>query len=526
MTAGDGHRMAVRWSRVAPLVCAAIVLGTILTLHSAQPAGVFWDDGVYLISARSIAMGDGYAFAHLPGAPAAVHFPPVWPLLLAGVWWLAPDFPANLAIFGVVNPLLAALAAGLTCAYAMDRARLAPVVAVVVTTVFALTLPVLALNGVLFAEPLFLVVAVVALMAGDRATDVGGARNALFAGLAVGVAVLTRSTAIALIPALMAALLIARRPREAVTAAAAAGSMVIPWMAWSAARAGELAEPLRGNYGPYLSWFGDAVIERGPGFVAEIARQNLVSIERSFAVVFFPVGVRELRPLLLALLCVAVALGVRALWSRARTLTLFALFYAIMVIVWPYTPDRFAWAVWPLVGVFVAAGAQAAWGLVTRESAIGPRVAAAVVFAVACLAIAGDAFYSARGVSRGWVDVAQRRNGARLAPTVDWVARNTTLDDIIACDGEPLVHLYTGRRVVPVHVLSPTEHLAGTPVQQAADDLRALLVAGDADYAVLSARSVGLHAASLLGAGSGSPWLSPVDTLPGGGVAFRVDRSP
>jgi hypothetical protein len=148
-----------------------------------------------------------------------------------------------------------------------------------------------------------------------------------------------------------------------------------------------------------------------------------------------------------------------------------------------------------------------------------------VLVGVACLAVAGGAFYTGRGISRGWADIAQRRNAARLAPVVDWVRAHTPPDAVVACDGEPLVHLYTGRRVIPASILSADEYLAGTPLQQGADDLRRLLRAGGADFAVLSAGASALDAAALLRDGPDFPRLIPIDTLPGGGVAFRVVRS-
>jgi hypothetical protein len=79
---------------------------------------------------------------------------------------------------------------------------------------------------------------------------------------------------------------------------------------------------------------------------------------------------------------------------------------------------------------------------------------------------------------------------------------------------------------VPVHILTPDEYLAGTSLRQAADDLRALLRAGRATWAVFSARALEADAADLLSGSGGSPRLVPVDSLRGGGVAFRVDWSP
>ena len=377
-----------------PLATALVVLATAVAVLSPQPAGVFWDDGVYLITARSLAAGAGYRFVHLPGAPAAVHFPPAWPALLSLVWRVAPAFPENLRWFRLVNPVLLAIGAGLACRLAMRTWRLPPVTAAVGAALFALTLPVLVLTGVLFAEPLFLCAVLGALILAAPSDDTHGPRRALAAGAMAGVAALVRSAGLVLLPALVVAALFRRRVREAAITTTVGLIVVLPWQVWSAAAASELPAPLRGNYGPYLPWFLDAVHAHGAPFVVRIARENLVALQRAVAVVFFPVGVREIRPLLVVLLAIVGVLGAMAVWRRASATVVFLGLYALVVIVWPYAPDRFAWGVWPLVGIVLAAGAWRAWEHVVRPGApAGERAASGVLVGVALLAAAGAAFY-------------------------------------------------------------------------------------------------------------------------------------
>src|SRR5207247_1387475 len=91
------------------VTCAALAVGA-LALNR-QLIGVFYDDGLYAGIAVALAQGMGYVHPHLPGAPAAVHYPPLWPVLLAPLFAMFRLDTA--ALLGkILNLLLAAAGAG------------------------------------------------------------------------------------------------------------------------------------------------------------------------------------------------------------------------------------------------------------------------------------------------------------------------------------------------------------------------------------------------------------------------------
>src|SRR3989442_15948817 len=99
-------------ARRAGIVAALLVLaGGGLTLNQ-MLAGVFYDDGLYVGTAYALGHGLGYVHPNLPGHPAVVHFPPLYPLLLTPFVGALP-LPAAALPAKVLNILLAALAAGL-----------------------------------------------------------------------------------------------------------------------------------------------------------------------------------------------------------------------------------------------------------------------------------------------------------------------------------------------------------------------------------------------------------------------------
>src|SRR5262249_7236839 len=71
------------------LGAAVLILASLWAAHVATAghvAGLFHDEGVYIVTAESLANADGYRAASLPGAPAERHYPPLLPLVLAAVW--------------------------------------------------------------------------------------------------------------------------------------------------------------------------------------------------------------------------------------------------------------------------------------------------------------------------------------------------------------------------------------------------------------------------------------------------------
>ncbi len=57
--------------------------------------GALGDDGIYTVTAQSLARGQGYRIASLPGEPLQKKYPILYPLVLSAIWRMAPDFPAN-----------------------------------------------------------------------------------------------------------------------------------------------------------------------------------------------------------------------------------------------------------------------------------------------------------------------------------------------------------------------------------------------------------------------------------------------
>ena len=155
--AGAG-RDPVKRTWIGPLVVALIVLVGGLSILDTLPVGAYFDDGMYVILAKSIATGHGYRWLQLPGAPAATHFPPGYPAVLALLWKLYPRFPANVALFKAASVLFLAIAGAGMTVLAQWRLGFPRWGAVAVGLASCLGLPTLILGAQVMSEPLFLAV--------------------------------------------------------------------------------------------------------------------------------------------------------------------------------------------------------------------------------------------------------------------------------------------------------------------------------------------------------------------------------
>lgn len=515
MTAPAAPSRAPRSPRlVAALAALVVFIGAIASI-TPDPIGVFWDDGVYLLTAKALASGEGYRYSFLPGAPAAIHYPPGYPLLLAALLKVTPAFPANVALLKLLNPLCLALGVFGAVRLGARMMGLGDSAAALTVAICALIAPVLVLSNVLLSESLFFALLVAALLAVERATTHGGARAAAGAGAMVAVLALVRTVGGVLLPAACAALWLRGRRREAWVALASAVVVLVPWQLWVWSVSGSFPDELRGSYGPYLEWVV-AGYRHEPALAWQVATHNVLELWRAFGIVFAPRLPHVVQLVAAATFSVALLAGLATLARRASVLVLFLLGYGAVVLLWPYNPERFVWAVWPLVGLVLLAAARGMgdWG--ARRWKPAPRVAAAVI----AVLLAGHAAYAVRGLASGWAGAPQRGMTARLWPLVQWTVTHAGTRDVVASDGHVMIALYTGRTTMPVSMLTPAEHVRPKPTPQFARELSALALRYRPSLLVLSRGTPELDAVPQWAGLAGAPSIIALPSVPGGGSAF------
>ncbi|HKE92338.1 MAG TPA: hypothetical protein VKB45_18535 [Gemmatimonadales bacterium] len=496
-------------ARSALIVGLLVLAGRALALNRAL-IGVSYDDGLYAGAAIALAHGQGYVHPHLPGTPAVVHYPPVYPLVLAPFFGTMSVDAAGFAS-KLLNVIIAAITAALIAWHAARSELLGPAaprwLAPAVVTAAALAIPCLVLQTALYAEPLFGLWLALAVVIADAPTNPGSAvRGAVLSGLAAALALLTRTIGVAAGAGVAGFLLVVRKVplRHAALAALPVAVAAIGWGWWTTAHARGIDPAMAINYGSY----------------AEVVKQSGLSAwTRSIPDLVRPVGTITLawvgsRLLYLVFGIAALLVGAYGWWLAWRRSAIgFTLvgYFAILA-VWPFDPDRFEWAVLPWIALIWTAGAVRLYQQDRRLHIPVGLMAAAIVV--------GYLIQESTGLAhRGWRNAYVQANGAfhEMLPTLTALPA----DAVLASDGEALVWLYTRHPTVPFYVYGYHD---GQWVQPTPAVQRAYLERMGVTHVLLTGFGGGSDQElnALLGAYPG--WLTAVHVWPGGKALFQVRR--
>lgn len=474
--------------RPGPRALVALGVGVVvglIALRAIVPAGagVYYDDGIYLALAHALAEGEGYVYAHLPGAIPGVKYPPAYPAVLAAALQVLPEYPDNLNALKALNALFIGLAAALsflvfvgawdgrrsggpTSAHGeagvvlpdvpQEKAIARPVVLgvfAVATLLGYASAQTMTIATVLMSEPLWLVAGFGTLwLAGRRGT------SPLLLGLVASTAFLTRSIGVTLVAAVVLGELFARRPaiggvsgrggklRRAGLVALAAALPAAAWTAWSRAHAAEVPEPLAGQYGTYGHWFGAALGDDPLGRLPEIVAAHWTPLITNIEMLWVPNASALVAIVVLGTLGVSAAVGLVRVARRNPALALFPLLYLPVVMVWPFEPDRFVYAILPALTLFLATG-----GLVLAQQARRdlPRWGGTLVGIVAGLLLFNTTAHQVEAhQKRAWAGF-QATPAVVFEPLNEWIRENTRPDAVVSAVLDPHVYWETGRRAVP-----------------------------------------------------------------------------
>lgn len=502
------------------LVVAAVTLLQLPALLSPL-AGAFHDDGIYLVTARALAEGRGYLIDSLPEPIPQTKYPVLFPALLAAVWKIAPDFPANLPFLRLV-PLAATWLwiAMLWRLIAVELGR--PRDARIVAGLTIVSPATLYYSTQLLAETLFAAIATGAVLlmvrmhAGTRPITLRTA-----AGLAVICALAFHARTIGLALLVPAAWVLlggpggrarydaataagpAALPRKAIPATAFALvwlALCAPWYAWQAAHPVP-PDPVLAYY-THANYAGWNLVTGHAAAAGDAARVILGNAMAALAMPFWMWSFFAAPPLLLLLLgaaagaAVAVAL-VRAARGAAAPAALWIAAALAIALLWPWPSFRFLLPVAPLALFLmvslvtdVLAAPRSRHAATDRAAAVIATVFLAGLGASGLVQSARVAITVHRHDAIPWtVPLHHAARESEIHHALDWIRAHSPGDAIVAAMLDPVIHLHTGRRAIRAFATDPFRAFYAPDAPRGAtgtpDDLARLLRHHRVDFLVL-----------------------------------------
>lgn len=396
------------------------------------------DDGIYYVTAKSLAQGSGYRILSLPGAPLQTKYPPLLPLGLSLVWRSAPEFPANLrwaTLFAWVwLPIWLALAFRLLRNLGLGWGA-------AVGLCGAITLNHHVAHFAMRTQPELMFAALwtaSAALVTARPKSVG---LAIVAGALAAAAYLTKTAALPILAAAPLYYALRRQQRNAVAFALAMLPWIAIWNVWTHAHLARSTDWLRMYYTDYLGYHLFTVtLETYP----RIVLTNLDALLSSLGALLL--GWASEPGILERAAGALVLMGTIRHWRRGGTTLyhLFAFGYIALLVVWHYPPDaRFLLPVFPVLLAGLWTEMRELYSTFRRHSR-----AASAIFAAACVlfllywCVAGWARFSA------YFEDFRAMRARCYGPAYQWIARDTPLDSAFLASEDALLYLYTGRQAV------------------------------------------------------------------------------
>ncbi len=349
---------------VAALTAGALAVVAVVAWEVVPP-GIWHDDGAYVLLGQSLAEGEGLRYSQVAGSPPGAKFPPLYPLLLAALWKVAPSMVAQGSLAAVMNLLFVVVGGGVFVSYLHSlnfswRSSGA-------AAGFLWLMPDLwRLSLVPLSEPLFLLVLVLALWAGSRLEREPTGRTLAIFLLAFAAVYHVRTMGAVLGAAVPVALLLRRQFRWAVWTGVGAALVATPWIVWSTRAATAIPAPLRDTLGPYGGWLTRQVGAEGAGSLTVMASSAGALIDR-FAGVLFPGASGGWGVVLAVAVVGAGGIGLYRLSRESWTPVLTAGLMVVLLWMWPYQERRLIMPVAPLLGLILICGFRRELGEMLRS---------------------------------------------------------------------------------------------------------------------------------------------------------------
>jgi hypothetical protein len=438
-----------------------------LYLYSAHfpVAGFFYDDGGYIVNAKSIYEGAGYSIASLPGSPPQTRHPPVFPLILSLCWHINPSFPENIVLMRLFSALCAVLVLFMAFFYLRLKSSYHPHPALPLEGgrfgLYAfLFLSALAFNpdfaffsGQILSEvpfTLFSLASIVLFLHYERS----GRKSSLYGSLLLAtIAFYTRTIGIALFVSFVLWFLCQRRLKSSLWALALMLCAIVPWFYWGYENSASTSS-LPAYYGSYFSWFltsRSSLFSYLPNFFILFTLPSLLFLNINA----HPISLSVIFSIILVISFWLFFLG-GILYQLRKAPSVDALYLIVTIIIvalWlPGFSRRYFVPLLPIVLFYLMEGVKAVREDVATFPLSCRKVGRRLWQAGVCVLLVGIYILGITQTAAIIRNPFHNSNALFLhvKEACNWISKNTEKEDVIASSLDPLVYLFSGRSAVNV----------------------------------------------------------------------------
>jgi hypothetical protein len=418
--------------------------------------GLFHDDGIYAVLAKSISEGAGYQITSLPTVVNQTKYPFLYPYVLSWVWKFQPTFPENVWLLKAVNVgfLVAIFIVSYVfwCRRIEGRESEGLLFAVLVS-----------INSAVFSfvdftvSDIFLLLLSLCVLSICHHPEQPRSGLAGIAPLAavIGFACLTRAAAFPLGIAGAIHLYQTKRYRDFALYLLLLMLFVLPWGIWMTTHSQQIESPLLRYYASYSSeppafltvWFD-------PRGALEVVMGNLIYTFSSLDLILQT----RMIPGLILFALVLMTTGMLVFFTTQTVFfRSYVLLYLALVLSWPFHPARYLIPLIPVLYFFLFRGVHAVEFYTPQIVASKPlkvfvrhitHGAIAVIVVLHLGWFFNYLFISDAYTSRIWYGARLPLSWNGFSETFDWIRKNTDESATLATVYDPMYYLYTGRKAI------------------------------------------------------------------------------
>jgi hypothetical protein len=320
----------------------AIFLGLLVGIASVwssnkETLGLFHDDGIYTVVAKSLSEGAGYRIISLPTAPDQTKYPFLYSYILSWLWELYPKFPDNIGLLKTVNAAFLAAIFVLSYLFYCRRVPGEESEGLLFALLVCINPAVFSFTDFTVSDLLFLLLSLSAFVifdASEQCTSRAGGTTLL--ALIVALGCLTRSAAVPLAVAGAVHLAWSKRYRDLTRYVCLVVLFITPWLLWVRTHANQTASSLLHYYVSYSSEPpAFAIVWFDPLGAVEIVWGNLRYIVEALDLIFQS----NIIPGLLLPVGLMLLLGIwRSFNDQSVFFRCYVLLYSALVVAWPFHP--------------------------------------------------------------------------------------------------------------------------------------------------------------------------------------------